>query len=76
MSGLCYLCLGGPAEKRVPGYTIHVCTGCWRGAEAGWPAVAEPGLLAALGRAGLLIPDRNAHGRLPRDYEPPADHAL
>lgn len=73
---LCHLCLAGPAEQRVSGYTVTVCRLCWRRAETGWPKEFEPALMAALGRAGLLIPDRTESGLLPREYAPPDDFAL
>lgn len=73
---LCYLCLGAPRAVDVPAYRITVCAGCWSKAEAGWPEEFEPSLFAALKRAGLLIPDRNGQGRLPREYRPPADFHL
>ena len=76
MPDLCYLCLGAPGEKKVPGYAVHVCTACWDAAEHGWPEAQEPALFAALARAGLLIPDRNERDRLPRAYAPPADFNL
>ncbi|MEM7098968.1 MAG: hypothetical protein AAF541_11975 [Pseudomonadota bacterium] len=76
MSELCYLCLGGPSEKEVPGYRFSVCLSCWQKASPGWPPEFEPSILQALARAGLLIPDRNAAGRYPRIYAPPADYAL
>ncbi len=73
---LCYLCLGAPASHDVPGYRIAVCSQCWTKAEGGWPQSQEASLFSALARAGLLIPDRNASGRLPRNYAPPADFNL
>lgn len=73
---LCYLCLGAPAVKDVRGYRIAVCTPCWQAAEHGWPAGREKSLMSALARAGLLIPDRNDAGLLPREYAPPADFNL
>lgn len=76
MDGLCYLCLAGPAQTRVPAYDVNVCSQCWVAAESGWPEHREPALFDALGRRGLLIPDRNERGRLPRDYSPPADFSL
>ena len=76
MPDLCYLCLGGPGKVRVPGYGVHVCPQCWQQAETGWPREHEAGLFKALAAAGLLIPDRNERGLLPREYQPPADHAL
>ncbi len=76
MSELCYLCLAGPAFKRVPKYNIQVCRGCWDSAEQGWPQQFEGSLFQALSRAGLLIPDRNARHLLPRDYAPPDNFAL
>ncbi len=76
MPDLCYLCLGAPGEKQVPAYDVRVCQPCWQAAEQGWPQAYEPALFTALARAGLLIPDRNEHGRLPRRYAPPADFHL
>ena len=76
MSDLCYLCLGGPAIKHVAGYEIDVCGVCLERAQAGWPTQFEGSLKQALGRAGLLIPDRNEQGRYPLEYAPPADFAL
>jgi hypothetical protein len=73
---LCHLCLGAPSAHRVAGYSISVCKSCWQAAERGWPKQWEDTLFAALGRAGLLIPDRNRAGRLPREYQPPSDFAL
>ena len=73
---LCYLCLGAPARCDVPGYRIAVCNNCWTNAEHGWPERFEESLFHALSRAGLLIPDRNNKGRLPREYAPPADYSL
>ncbi len=73
---LCYLCLGAPASRDVPGYRIAVCNKCWAGAEQGWPEAQEASLFNALTRASLLIPDRNERGRLPRTYAPPADFNL
>ena len=76
MSDLCYLCLGGPAAKHIAGYEIDVCRVCMKKAQMGWPTHFEDALKQALGRAGLLIPDRNEHGRYPLEYAPPANHAL
>ena len=45
-------------------------------AEHGWPTVFEQALFNALARAGLLLPDRNDNGRLPREYAPPAEFSL
>lgn len=73
---LCHLCLGAPGVHRAKGYSILVCTPCWQAAQGGWPERWEATLFAALGRAGLLIPDRNDAGKLPRDYQPPKDFAL
>ena len=73
---LCYLCLGAPSAKTVAGYNIGVCTPCWKAAERGWARKHETSLFNALGRAGLLIPDRNERGLLPREYQPPSDYAL
>ena len=73
---LCYLCLGAPATTTAPGYRIAVCAACWSSAEGGWPPEQEGALMQALARAGLLIPDRNPAGRLPREYTPPADFNL
>ena len=73
---LCYLCLGAPARRDVPGYRVAVCQSCWQSAEQGWPERHEASLFNALARAGLLIPDRNGQGRLPREYAPPADYSL
>ena len=39
MPDLCYLCLGAPGTKKVPGYDVHVCVPCWQAAEHGWPKV-------------------------------------
>ena len=64
------------ARQRVPSYRIWVCDECWQSAESGWAKDAEPVLFAALANAGLLIPDRNAAGLLPREYAPPSDYAL
>jgi hypothetical protein len=49
---------------------------CWQQAQDGWPKEAEPILFSALAKAGLLIPDRNDRGLLPRQYAPPKDYAL
>ena len=76
MPDLCQLCLGGPQAHKAPGYDLFVCKQCWQGAERGWDPGFEPTLMQALARRGLLIPDRNARGRLPRAYSPPADFAL
>ena len=76
MSDLCYLCLAGPSSHNVKGYGFDVCTKCWQAAAQGWDVGFEPAIFNALGRAGLLIPDRNPQGRLPREYAPPADHQL
>ena len=76
MSELCYLCLAAPPVKTAPGYRFAVCSSCWQQAEAGWPTHYEASIRQALARAGLLIPDRNAEGRYPREYAPPADYAL
>ena len=73
---LCYLCLGAPAQTRAPGYGFLCCQRCWRAAEFGWAVHHEANIKQALGRAGLLIPDRNERGLYPRSYAPPADHAL
>lgn len=73
---LCYVCLGAPGTQRVTGYGVLVCGPCWERAERGWPAHQEPALMQALARAGLLIPDRNERGLLPRTYMPPEDFAL
>lgn len=73
----CPLCSAAKAVGlQVPGYRLWVCVDCWQQAEAGWAKDAEPILFAALAAAGLLIPDRNAAGLLPRDYAPPNDYAL
>lgn len=76
MPSLCHLCLGAPGDKRVPGYKINVCIPCWTRADEGWAEKDEPTLFQALSRQGLLIPDRNARGRLPRKYAPPANYDL
>ena len=76
MAGLCHLCLAGPSVKDVPGYGMTVCIACWQRAESGWPRELEPALFNALDRAGLLIPDRNPAGLLPRVYAPPEDFSL
>ena len=73
---LCYLCLGAPSTVNAPGYGFAVCTQCWRRAAQGWDLELEPGIFKALSRGGLLIPDRNERGRLPREYAPPADYNL
>ena len=73
---LCSLCLGGPSAVKVSGYNLQVCSVCWQAAENGWDKRWEPQLFSALQRSGLLIPDRNERGRLPRSYAPPADFAL
>ena len=76
----CALCDkdGGASQDltKLPSYRILVCQSCWDNALLGWPEAAEPALFQALAAQGLLIPDRNDHGRLPRDYAPPADFAL
>ena len=73
----CRLC-DAPSENRhsVPVYRLSVCDLCWQQAQDGWPKEAEPILFAALANAGLLIPDRNDRGLLPRQYAPPKDYAL
>ncbi len=73
---LCHLCLAGPGEIKTKGYGFCVCPVCWQAAERGWPKRFEPTIFAALAKAGLLIPDREASGQLPRDYQPPADFDL
>ncbi len=73
---LCSLCLGGPAQHKATGYNLQVCDVCWQKAAAGWPREYEATLFNALAKAGLLIPDRNDQGKLPRAYQPPADYAL
>ena len=73
---LCQLCLGGPRQVEVPRYGIGVCNQCWQKAEQGWPTNQEATLFKALERQGLLIPDRAENGRLPREYQPPADFQL
>ena len=73
----CPLCkVAKGVSQQVPGYRIWVCDCCWRSAEDGWPKETEPVLFAALANAGLLIPDRNEKGLLPRAYAPPSDYAL
>jgi len=76
MPDICYLCLGAPKQVKVPGYGITVCGNCWQQAAQGWDETWEPHLFQALQRAGLIIPDRNPLGRLPRCYAPPADYSL
>ena len=76
MADLCQLCLGGPQDHKVPGYELRVCGRCWQDARQGWDERFEPQLLQALSKRGLLIPDRNERGLLPRVYAPPADFAL
>ena len=76
MPSLCYLCLGGPGDIRVTGYNINLCNRCYTASAKGFAKQHEKALFDALGRAGLLIPDRNEQGLLPREYEPPADYAL
>ena len=73
----CRLC-DAPGENRhsVPAYRLSVCDLCWQPAQDGWPKEAETILFAALAKAGLLIPDRNDRGLLPRQYAPPKDYAL
>ena len=34
MDELCYLCLAGPAQTRVAGYDVNICSQCWRAAES------------------------------------------
>ncbi|MFL2518575.1 MAG: hypothetical protein ACJ0Q8_06865 [Candidatus Azotimanducaceae bacterium] len=66
----------GQTWQKIPGYRLLVCDLCWQDAEIGWPKEAEPVLFMALAKAGLLIPDRNGRGLLPRHYSPPEDYAL
>ncbi len=73
----CKLCdLPGENRYNIPVYRLSVCDLCWQQAQYGWPKKAEPILFAALAEAGLLIPDRNNRGLLPRQYAPPKDYAL
>jgi len=72
----CALCGDTQNLTLAPSYKILACQRCWHGAEHGWPAAAEPALFKALAAQGLLIPDRDDKGRLPRTYAPPADYAL
>ncbi|MBK88924.1 MAG: hypothetical protein CMQ44_08720 [Gammaproteobacteria bacterium] len=73
----CALCREPDKQlQRVPGYRFLVCDLCWQNAAGGWARSAEPILFAALAQAGLLIPDRNDSGLLPRAYMPPEDYAL
>lgn len=76
----CALCGDDPGIgqdlTKLPSYRILVCLSCWDNAILGWPEAAEPALFQALAAQGLLIPDRNDDGRLPRAYAPPADFAL
>lgn len=72
----CALCGDSQQLTKLPSYKIWVCQGCWDGAANGWPQAAEPTLFQALASQGLLIPDRNTAGLLPRDYAPPSDYAL
>ena len=73
----CVLCDShGEQPFNVPVYRLSVCDFCWQQAQDGWPRQAEPILFAALAKAGLLIPDRNDRGLLPRQYAPPQDYAL
>ena len=60
----------------MPVYRLSVCDLCWQQAQEGWPKEAESILFAALAKAGLLMPDRNDRGLLPRQYAPPKDYAL
>lgn len=76
MSDLCYLCLGAPAQRTIAGYGFGCCEACYKRAESGWAKHHEPSLYKAMERQGLLIPDRNERGLLPREYSPPADFAL
>ena len=76
MPALCHLCLGGPGDIRLAGYNINLCQQCHRASAEGFARHYEQTLFDALGRAGLLIPDRNENGLLPREYAPPADYAL
>ena len=76
MAALCYLCLAGPAVQSAPGYGFGVCQMCWHRATQGWDTQFDETIFIALSKAGLLIPDRNDLGRLPRVYAPPADFKL
>ena len=73
----CRLC-DAPAENRhsEPVYRLSVCDLYWQEAQEGWPKGAESILFAALAKAGLLVPDRNDRGLLPRQYAPPKDYTL
>ena len=74
---ICPLCASTMVDgHRVPQYDITVCEACWAAALHGWPRRFEAQLFEALTRAGLLIPDRNDDGLLPRAYAPPADFSL
>jgi len=76
VADLCYLCLAAPSGPHATGYGFKVCAACWRRAEHGWEKQFEASIFDALTRASLLIPDRTASGRLPREYVPPADFSL
>ena len=62
--------------KLTKGYKLLVCAQCWLDAEKGWANQYQEILFEALRRNGLLIPDRNRDGLLPRDYLPPKDFNL
>tara|TARA_E500000331_G_scaffold2471_1_gene2602 strand:+ start:1160 stop:1393 length:234 start_codon:yes stop_codon:yes gene_type:complete len=62
--------------KLTKGYKLLVCAKCWLDAEKGWANQHQEILFEALKRNGLLIPDRNHEGLLPRDYLPPKDFNL
>ena len=72
----CWFCGAASAAHRAHGYGIAVCEHCWARAADGWPKDCEDQVMRALAAAGLLIPDRNEAGRLPRAYQPPADFNL
>jgi len=53
--------------KYIRRYDITVCMACWDGNWDGWTPDYETRLIAHLENEGILIPERNEKGWLPRE---------
>lgn len=52
---------------RVPRYELNVCGSCYKYNWDGWSPVYEEKILSHLKQRGLVYPERNERGWLPRD---------
>ena len=54
--------------RKVQGYALWVCTGCWEANWDGWNPRHDADILAHLDREGLPVPPRLANGLFPRQW--------